>query len=177
MRRFAITLSFIALFTLTTFAQQPCKEYGPVGAVLSLCPPAGAITVKTDDGPYSGFYRETDKRNPYALVIIETPVAASLGEFGYEMISTMYSDPKFANAVLLEIGDFPSVNGVRGLRLVFAGEATQKGSTKKDQVRQIYYIYDAPKGVKIAFLAFFAASDSTAQAITDAAMKTVRIKK
>lgn len=177
MHRFVLVLAIAFVFSLSAYGQQPCKEYGPVSAVISICPPAGTQTVKNEGELHSAFVKAGEPKTPFAMAMSESKLTESLGEFGYEMIVAAYSDTKFANTVLLDLGDFPSANGVRGLRLVFDMEGTNKTTKKKEQVRQIYYIYAAAGDIKITFNSIFLAADTAAMKASDEAMKTVKIKK
>lgn len=177
MHRFFLVLAIAFVFSLSANAQQACKEYGPVGAVLSMCPPAGTQTVKNEGELHSGFVRSDSPKAPFAMAMSESTLTEPLGEFGYEMIVAAYTDTKFSNTVLLDVGDFPSANGVRGLRLVFDMEGINKVTKKKDQIRQIYYIYGAAGDIKVTFNSIFLAADTAAMKASDEAMKTVKIKK
>ncbi|MEK7854939.1 MAG: hypothetical protein AAB288_02530, partial [Acidobacteriota bacterium] len=88
MRQISILFTFLLLITASLAAQQPCKQYGPVGSVLAFCPPAGMAAVKKNPGDVHGGFAKVsaDGKETYVLVIVETTVAVSLGEFGYEMI-------------------------------------------------------------------------------------------
>ncbi len=178
MRRLTVTLFFIFLSSLTVLAQQPCKPYGPAGSILSFCPPAG-MTVKKEPGDlHAGFLKVSpDGKDAVVLVINESQVDISLGEFGYEMISSAYEDASFTDTTLITIGEYPTANGLRGLRLVFLAETARKGSTVKDKVERIFYLYEGPKGARVFFNALFPSADTTAETLIDNAMKTIKIKK
>ena len=139
MRHLTVTFFFIFLLSLSGFAQAPCKEYGPAGSVLSLCPPVGMTTIKKDPGEVHAMFVKgsPETKDIAVLVIVESQVNVSLGEYGYEMIRQAYADKDFTDTVMVAVGDIQSANGVRGLRLVFLAETPRKGSTVKDKIEQI----------------------------------------
>ncbi len=177
MKSIAMTAFFTLVFAISCSGQAPCKEYSSPDSVFAFCPPAPLIDVKDPNQRHSVFVTSPDReQNRTAVIILEKALEAERELLAFGIIKIDFSDPKITNAALVEAIDFRTASGLIGTKIVITGDMFRSGKTVKDRVRHAWYIFDAPNQIQLAFFAVSLASDTEIAEVTEAAMKTVRLK-